>query len=190
LCERCSPLAFHDREFRWTGTLRLLRIFMESSHECSDRSGFNYEYVVEAVALVLGILRERPERAREHPCPPLQDSGSLVDGSGVPAHRWVISNEAAVPSLSMTNSRDSRCETTGRSDQEVAGFGVAAATSTLGIYVASNVKGFVVMRGSRKAGLGSRLVCGCDIWEEFHVDCSEPSRAASSVSLPPNRSTR
>jgi hypothetical protein len=70
------------------GTLGLFRILMKSSHECSDRSGFNYEFVVEALAQVLGILRERPEGAQEQPCPPLQDSESLVDGSEVPAHRW------------------------------------------------------------------------------------------------------
>jgi hypothetical protein len=70
------------------GTLGLLRILMQSSYECSDRSGFNYEFLVAALVPVLGILRERPEAAQEQPRPPLQDSEPLVDGSGVPAHRW------------------------------------------------------------------------------------------------------
>jgi hypothetical protein len=72
----------------------------------------------------------------------------------------------------MTSSRDSRRESTGLSDQDVAGFGVVAANTALGIYVASNVKGVVVMRGSRKAGLESLLVSGSNRTEEFHVDCS------------------
>jgi hypothetical protein len=48
---------------------------------------------------------------------------------------------------------------------------VVVANSALQIFVASNVKSFVVMRGSRKACPEILLVLGSDRLEEFHVDC-------------------